>query len=55
MSPGPEQHAWEPPRTVQGRSVANRPARIKALGNAVVPQMVYPLAVDIREMLDELA
>jgi DNA (cytosine-5)-methyltransferase 1 len=35
--PGEAQHAWEPPRTVQGKSV-NRPARLRALGNAVVPR-----------------
>ena len=35
--PGEEQHAWEAPRTV-GRC-DNRAARLKALGNAVVPQV----------------
>jgi hypothetical protein len=33
--PGEAPHPWEAPRTLAG--VANRPARLKALGNAVVP------------------
>ena len=36
---GPEQHPWEPPRTVAPRSLPCRTARVKALGNAVVPQV----------------
>jgi DNA (cytosine-5)-methyltransferase 1 len=35
---GEEQHASEPPRLVPRKSVANRGARLKALGNAVVWQ-----------------
>lgn len=34
--PSEAQHEWEPPRVTQER-VANRGARLKALGNAVVP------------------
>jgi hypothetical protein len=33
--PGQAQHAWEPPRTT--RQEKDRAARLKALGNAVVP------------------
>lgn len=49
--PGIQQYEYEPPRTIEGG--VNRNARIKALGNAVVPQVVYPLAVTIREFLKE--
>jgi hypothetical protein len=35
---GEEQHASEPPRLVPPKTVANRSARLKALGNAVVWQ-----------------
>jgi DNA (cytosine-5)-methyltransferase 1 len=36
--PGPEQYPWEPPRTVGRNVVRDRGRRVKALGNAVVPQ-----------------
>lgn len=48
---GIAQHAWEPPRTVAARSVPNRTDRIKALGNAVVVPVVYPIAVEIMKLL----
>ena len=35
--PGVDQHPWEPPRTAVG--VVKRAARLKALGNAVLPQV----------------
>jgi hypothetical protein len=40
---GEEQHAFEPPRTVEGRQ-AHRRARLKALGNAVVPACAAAVA-----------
>lgn len=52
--PGEPQHDYEPPRVVPpGQS--NRTARIKALGNAIVPQVVYPQFVTIREWLEMVA
>jgi DNA (cytosine-5)-methyltransferase 1 len=52
--PGEAQHEWEPPRVTSGRT-PNRAARLKALGNAVVPQVAFPLFMAIREWLDEQA
>lgn len=36
--PGEQQYSWEPPRTVTGKQ-PNRVARLKALGNSIVPQI----------------
>ena len=48
--PGEAQHDYEPPRITGEKS--NRAARLKALGNAVVPQVVYPIFLSIHEFLD---
>lgn len=47
---GEDQHPWEPPRTLAG--VRDRPARLKALGNAVVPQCAYVVGLAIRADLE---
>ncbi len=44
--PGHPQHEWEPPRTVTG-TVPHRAARLRALGNAIVPAHVYPILAAI--------
>lgn len=43
-----EQYPWEPPRIATG--VKNRVARLKALGNSVVPAQVYPILKAIAEI-----
>lgn len=50
---GAEQYAWEPPRTVQGKQ-PNRIARLKALGNAVVPWCAYVAGLALVEWRAEL-
>lgn len=42
--PGPEQHPWEPPRA-DTEDCPNRRNRLKALGNAVVPQQAYQIGL----------
>ena len=44
--PGEAQHPWEAPRTAQG--VEQRPARLKALGNAVSPAVGYIVGCAVR-------
>lgn len=50
---GQEQFGWEPPRVKKG--VKQRKERLTALGNAVVPQQIYPIIkiiADIQKTLD---
>lgn len=49
---GQPQHEWEPSRQITKRGTGWS-SRIKALGNAVVPQVVYPFAVEIAKHLME--
>ena len=46
---GLAQHPWEPPRTARG--VVARADRIKALGNAVVPQVAEAVGYFVRDLL----
>ena len=45
---GEKQHLFEPPRVAVG--VKNRTNRLKALGNVVVPQQIYPILKAIHEI-----
>lgn len=44
--PGDAQHIWEPSRTITER-IPNRASRLRALGNAFVPQILYPIFAPI--------
>jgi DNA (cytosine-5)-methyltransferase 1 len=46
------QYDYEPPRTVGKGTVKNRAARIAALGNAVMPQIAYPLACEMMKFCE---
>ena len=50
---GPEeaQHAWEAPR-VSAERIVNRPAKLRALGNAVVPAVGEAVGLVIRQMIE---
>ena len=46
--PGQTQHEWEPPRTVD--AATNRSAKLRALGNAVVPQVAEEIGTWLLEI-----
>lgn len=50
--PGEEQRAWEPPRTIE--RCVNRPARLRALGNAVVPQVGREIGLLVRRIDEQV-
>jgi hypothetical protein len=47
---GEPQREWEEPRTIKEKPASYR-KQLMALGNAVVPQTVYPIAVAIRQLV----
>lgn len=49
---GPTQHAWEPTRTVAPRTVRHRGARVRALGNAVVPACALVAGLVLQDMME---
>lgn len=51
--PNEDQYSYEPPRVVF-EAIADREARLKALGNAVVPQVVYPIFLSLHDWLTEI-
>jgi site-specific DNA-cytosine methylase len=58
--PSHPQEAWEPSRTIERvtsrhdaeRVSPNRRARLRALGNAVVPQCAYEVGLFVRRLLE---
>jgi DNA (cytosine-5)-methyltransferase 1 len=49
--PGEQQHDWEPPRLATG--VKQRVAKLRALGNAVVPLQALPVFTAIMQAEQE--
>jgi hypothetical protein len=46
------QFTWESPRTAAKTAIPDRDAKVAAIGNALVPQVVYPIALAIKEYLE---
>jgi site-specific DNA-cytosine methylase len=54
MGRGEEQHWWEPPRLLQEKRIKGRPARLRALGNAVCPAQGYvAVSLGMRAFMDD--
>lgn len=51
--PGESQRSWEPPRTITEK-LPDRTKRLKALGNSIVPQQIYPIFEAIMELGSEV-
>jgi hypothetical protein len=49
--PGEAQKDWEPPRAIPQKTDPYRRARLKALGNAVVPQCAYEVGLFVRSLI----
>jgi site-specific DNA-cytosine methylase len=49
---GEEQHDWEPPRTARRSEVPENARRLKALGNAVVPQVAELVGRRLLQLLE---
>jgi hypothetical protein len=47
------QHPYEPPRVITGQK--NRAKRLKCLGNAVVPQQIYPIFAAIKAVEEAIS
>jgi site-specific DNA-cytosine methylase len=45
-------HADEPPRFIPSKTIKHWTARVESLGNALVPQVAYPLFVEIGRQFD---
>lgn len=45
------QYPWEAPRAIASSAMPDRAARVKALGNAVCPQVAYVVGLRVRQVL----